>query len=424
MPQSPKLRSVGYYELLRSNSNYRRLWLGDIASLLGDWFNTIALYTLVTQLTGSPLALGLVMITKMLPFALASPLAGLLADRFNRRRLMIASDLLRALVVLAFLLVDKPSEVPLLYALTALQVVIGSVFVPARSASIPNITTPRELLTANALSAATWSTLLAVGAALGGFAAAWLGLKAVFLIDSASYLVSAAFIYRTTIPQDTKAAAEPASLGSAYRGILDGWRYLRQHPGVGRIALTKAAWSLAGGGLVFLLTLIGESWMAEAPSVGIGLLFAARGLGTGLGPVVARAWIPQRQHWPAAIGVGIAASGVAYLGIGSLPWNLLMVLLVTLAHSFSGANWVMSTVLLQERTEDQYRGRVFSTEWLLLLLGDTVAIITASLLLERGVLSLRSGVLAFATFQVAMGIAWLIIVVPRERSPTPVVSER
>ena len=93
---------IGYLALLRTNRNYRWLWLGTLVSFLGDWFNLIALYTLTLQLSpgGGELALGVVIIIKTLPLALASPLAGVLVDRVNRRRAMIGADLLRAVVVL------------------------------------------------------------------------------------------------------------------------------------------------------------------------------------------------------------------------------------------------------------------------------------------------------------------------------------
>ena len=409
-----------YVELVRSNRDFRRLWFGEIASFLGDWLNTIALYTLVRQLTGSPLALGVVLVTKMLPFALASPLAGLLTDRYNRRRLMIGSDLLRAGVVALFLFVDEPSELPLLYGLVAAQMVIGAVFVPARSASIPNITRGSELLTANALSSATWSTLLALGAAIGGVATEVFGVRAVFVLDVVSYLVSAGFIYATRIPQSTA----PRGIGrrglrglisDAHHEIVDGWRQMLRRPRIGRIALTKTAWSLGGGGLVYLLTLLGEHLTPAAPALGIGLLYAVRGVGTGVGPIVVRAAIPDEGRWPFVIGVGLSVGGLFYVLVSAMPWTYLMLPVVLLAHSPSGANWVLSTVLLQHRTEDRYRGRIFATEWLLLTGTDTLSILAASLLLESGVLTLRGAVLTFAAVQVVTGLAWLVTVVPAER---------
>lgn len=407
---------VGYVQLVRQNTMFRRLWAGNVVSLLGDWFNTIALYALILQLTGSELALGAVFIAKMLPSGLASPIAGLVVDRFNRRRVMIGADLIRAVLVLGFLLVDEASEVWLIYLFTVLQVVVGSVFRPAQNSSVPNITAANELMTANALMAATWSTLLAFGAALGGFATEFLGLKAVFILDSLTYLVSAWFIWRTVIPQDTDSSRNRGGLvRTAARDVVAGWRHMVEVPEIGRMALAKASWAIAGGGLVFLLALLGEALRPETASVAIGILFAARGLGTGIGPIIARAMAKDRNHWPVILGACISVSAICYLTIGFLPWTYWMVALIIVAHATSGANWVLSNVLLQERTEDRWRGRVFATEWLAVMVADTVAILAASLILDGGLLDLRGVLLLLAGIQFLCGAAWILVVVPRER---------
>jgi MFS family permease len=411
---------AGYWALVSGNTNFRRLWIGTLISLLGDWFNTIALYVLVTELTGSPFALGAVFITKMLPWALAAPLAGVLVDRYDRRRLMIGTDLLRAAVVLGFLLVDQPAEVPWLYALLTAQVLAGAVFNPAKSAAIPNITTPRELLTANALMSATWSTMLAVGAALGGLAVEVLGTDAVFWIDSGTYLVSVVFILGTTIPQDT-APAEASLWRSAIREITDGWRHLHAHPRIGRFAFAKAAWAVSGGALVYMLALLGDRIAPSALAAGIGVLFMARGIGTGIGPVVVRRLFPERRRWPAVMGGAIVLCGLCYLGIGLVPWAsrlpaiVAVCVLVVVGHAASGGNWVLSTVVLQKRTEDRYRGRVFSTEWLLVMSAESISILVGSALLELDWLTLEGAIRAFAGLQVACGLIWCAVVVPLER---------
>lgn len=407
---------AGYVELVRTNRDFRRLWLANVVSLLGDWFNTIALYTLVAGLTGSALALGAVFITKMLPWALASIVAGPLVDRYDRKRLMIGSDLLRAIIVLGFLLIDDASDVKWVYALIAAQVIAGSVFQPAKSASVPNIVSARELLTANALMAATWSTMLALGAAAGGFAAAWLGLKAVFVLDSLTYLVSAAFLMGARIPQHTEASQAPF-LREAVQKVAEGWRHIRANPPIARITLAKTTWVVGGGGLVFMLTLVGEQATPEDTSIGIGLLFAARGIGTGIGPVVARALFRDASTWPTLLGASIAISGVFYAGVSAFPAVGLAVVaaLVAVAHAASGTNWVLATVLLQTRTEDRYRGRVFSTEWLFVMVTDAASILTASLLIDSGTLTLSQAILAFALVQSACGLAWLALVPRRER---------
>lgn len=411
---------AGYLELLRTNADYRRLWLGSSLSLLGDWFNLIALYTLVSTLTGSPLAIGVIFLAKMLPWALAAPVAGLIVDRYNRRRLMIGADLIRSVIVLGFLLIQEAAHVPLIYVLIAAQVVVGSVYVPAKSASIPNITAPRELLTANALSSATWSTMLAVGAALGGFVVEFAGIEAVFILDCLTYLWSAWFVYRTVIPQNTETDPDPL-LRTAARKIGDGWTYIQAHPRVGRVATAKATWALAGGGLVYMLTLIGEQVSPGAIAAGIGVLFMARGIGTGIGPIIARGLFTDQSNWPMVLGSAIAVSGAAYFAVGLVPWApegialFTVIALVIMAHASSGGNWVLATVLLQKRTDDAYRGRVFATEWLLVMIAESVSIGVASVVLELGWLDLGGAVQVFAAAQIAFGLLWLLMIVPKER---------
>ncbi|NBW93025.1 MAG: MFS transporter [Bacteroidetes bacterium] len=412
-------RQIGFLELLRENVSFRRLWTGTVVSLFGDWFNTIALYSLILSLSGSEFALGAVFITKMLPWALASPIAGILADRFNRRRLMIISDLLRAVVVLGFLVVDEPSEVMLIYVLTAAQVVLGSVFQPAKSASVPNIVKREHLVTANTIMAATWSVLLAIGAAAGGFAVEYLGLKAVFIIDSLTYLVSAWFIYRTVIPQFTYVSSGESLVRTAHREVMDGLRHIKRFPAIRRMATTKAVWAMGGGALVFLLALLGESLNPEAASVSIGILFAARGVGTGVGPVAVRSWFKDERLWPPVIGTCIILTGAGYIVAGWMAAvytaSFLVAIPVMLAHTAGGANWVFSTVLLQQRVVDQYRGRVFATEWLLVMGMESISIFVASLILEMGLLSLVQVVLVFGCVSMLSGVLWLIGVVPAEK---------
>ena len=160
--------AAGYAELLRTNTSYRNLWLGQVVSLLGDWFNLVATATLVQQLTGSSAQVGLLFALRMLAPFVVSPFAGVVADRFDRRRVLIASDLLRAAVVLGFLFVDEADEVWLLYALTFAQLGLSGFFFPTHRAILPDVVARRDLGTANALGAATWSTMLAFGAAAGG----------------------------------------------------------------------------------------------------------------------------------------------------------------------------------------------------------------------------------------------------------------
>lgn len=160
--------TVGYVALVRGNRAFRQLWFGQIISLLGDWFNLIAAASLVAELTQSGLAVGGLFVVRMLAPFLMSPIAGVVADRYNRKRILVATDVSRAAVVLFFLLVREPGHVWLLYVLTAVQLGISGFFFPTRNAILPDLVSDRELGAANALSSATWSVMLALGAALGG----------------------------------------------------------------------------------------------------------------------------------------------------------------------------------------------------------------------------------------------------------------
>ena len=406
---------AGYWELVRGNANVRRLWFGAVISLFGDWFNTLAIYRIVQDESGSPFALAIALLTKLLPLALVSPIAGVLVDRWDRRKVMIGADLIRAVLVLGFLLVRDSGDLWLLYLLASAQIVVSSVFIPAKSASLPNITEPRELLTANAFLSATWSVMLAVGAAAGGFAVDLFGTDAVFALDSLTYIISAFFIARMVIPQEKDEAPKDVSIiRAAARQIADGWGYLREHPSVMRMTWAKATWALGGGALVLFLALLGDTLFPSAQTTGIGVLFAARGLGTGIGPVVARSLFPDERKWPRILGLCIAATGVGYAVLSFVGWIALIVALVIFAHAASGANWVLSTTLLQKRSEDRFRGRVFATDWFFVTIIQSCSIVVGALLLEAG-MALRTVIFLFAVAQILSGLLWVVVVAPTER---------
>jgi sugar phosphate permease len=199
------------------------------------------------------------------------------------------------------------------------------------------------------------------------------------------------------------------------RKIVEGWQRLREVPSVGRIALAKATWAVGGGAPVFMLVILGEVLMPQSPALGIGLLFSARGIGTGLGPILARALFVDQSRWPALLGACIIGSGLGYLAVSASTWIVAVVVFVLLAHMASGANWVLSTVLLQMRTEDRFRGRVFATDWLLVTLVESAAVLVAALVLEAGWAELRTLFFIAASVQVITGIGWLLVIVPRER---------
>ena len=287
---APASRPVGYLELLRVNRRFRLLWSGEVVSLLGDWFATIASAILVADLTGSGLAVGGLFVARMLPPFLVSPVAGVAADRFDRRRLLIVCDLARMVTVLGFLLVREPSQVWLLYALTAIQLGFTGFFFPARNAILPSLVGVRELGTANALAATTWSVMLALGAALGGLVAGRFGVDAAFVVDAATYLVSALLL--GAIPGDYQPPGEPdRTVRAAVRQYLAGLRYLGRHREVLFTASHKALFGFCMGGAMQVVQVVLAQQVfviGAAGSSTLGLMYAVAGAGTGVGPILVR----------------------------------------------------------------------------------------------------------------------------------------
>src|SRR3989441_8526901 len=193
--------SVGYAELLRTNHAFRFLWLGQVVSQMGDWFDTIAVYTIALRLTGSSRSVALIMVARFLPCVIMGPLSGVIADRFSRRSIMIIADLLRAVVVLGFLLVRRPDQMWLVYTLTVLQLGLSTFFEPAKTAAIPSIVSDSELVPANAIASVTWSAMLTLGAAIGGFVAGAFGTNVAFALDSLTFVASALLIMSVKLPK-------------------------------------------------------------------------------------------------------------------------------------------------------------------------------------------------------------------------------
>ncbi|HKG20572.1 MAG TPA: MFS transporter, partial [Blastocatellia bacterium] len=268
----------GYLDLLRGNTSFRRLFTGQVISQTGDWFNSVALFTLLLSLTGSGEAVGYILILKLLPTFVVGPLAGVAADRYDRKKIMIATDMLRGFLVLGFLLVRRPDQVWIVYALTAFEVAIAAFFEPARSAVIPSIVSRRELISANALSGASWSITLAVGAALGGVVTGAFGRSTAFVIDALSFFLSAGFIMVARFPSRAGSARAPSelSLMSALgiTDLIEGARYLKANLRLMAVLLVKSAWGL-GGGVLLLLTVFGKQIFPVGldGSTSIGLLY-------------------------------------------------------------------------------------------------------------------------------------------------------
>lgn len=360
-------KPVGYSVLLRSNANFRWLWGGQVVSLLGDWFNIIASATLIAELTGSGLAVGFLFTIRMLaPFTVA-PLAGIFADRYNRKHLLIITDILRAFLVFGFLFVRSESQIWLLYTLTGLLFAVSGFFTPARSAILPDVTSSRELGTANALGAATWSVMLALGAAIGGLTTGLFGIHTALIVDALTFLVSAGFLLGINLPD-----ASSATTGARTRSGKSALRYLLQHPDILFIAMHKAAIALLlSSGFQVAQVEIAKNYfvIGVGGALSLGLMYCTNGIGSGIGPILARRWTGDRDK-PLRISISLGyLIGAIGLALTAPLFSLWTVLLGGFVRSIGGGIvWVFSTQMLLQRAPNEIRGRVFGTEFALFTL--------------------------------------------------------
>jgi predicted MFS family arabinose efflux permease len=308
--------------------------------------------------------------------------------------------------------VDRPERIWLLYVLTALQFVFSAVFTPAETALIPNVVDEDDLITANALDGLTWSTMLAFGAMLGGLAAAFFGVVVAFLLDALSFLLSAWFVSRVHVPEKLSipgAAAHDARSGMF--AFVEGMRYLAGEPIILGIALAKAGGALVWGAINVIEVPLAEQVfpLLGNGSLTLGILYAATGIGTGVGPLVMRHWLGDSK--PAqmrAIQIGFGALTVGVLGLAiapSLPW----VLVATAVRAIgSGGIWVFATVLLQQMLPDHVRGRVFAFEFAALTLTQAISTLWAGVATDRLGLSLQQVFFSAGLASVAMWGLWML----------------
>jgi predicted MFS family arabinose efflux permease len=391
-------------DLLRRNRDFRRLFLASVISLGGDWFLFVALGGLVLEVTGKASAVGVMIFAQELPVFLATPWAGWLADRLDRRRLMIVCDVVRAAICAAFLLVGG-QNLWLAYVLLVGLSLFASVFDPASSAALPNVVDPEDLPSANALSGSLWGTMLAVGAALGGVVATVFGRDAAFLVDAASFGASALLLWGVrrpfTAPRDEH--EEHVGIADATRETV---RYARRDGRVWALVSVKFGFGAAAGVLALIAVFAKDIFLAG--DIGFGLLMAARGVGALIGPFVGHR-LSGRGHRRllAVIALSLATFGLGYAALGVAPSLALAALAILVAHLGGGAQWVLSSYGLQRLVPDHIRGRIFAFDFALITLSLGVSSLLASALADD--IGARPAVMIVAGIALVWaGIWWLL----------------
>lgn len=348
--------------LLR-NARFLRLWIGQGASFLGDAVSMVALVVLVVQITGSASAVGGALIARLLP-TVASPLAGVLADRLDRRLVLVASDLARAILVLGLVFAR---DLATIYVLVFFLGLARTIFNPTVRAAFPSVVGRGDLTRANALISGTFSVSETAGPALGGLLVATVGVDAAFVLDSVTYLISAVLFTFVSLPRPQR-EEDDAGFGEDLRS---GFAYL---------AGARVPLAIVLGAFLTVLTvnttIPAEIFLAkdtfDAGNAGYGLLVGLYGGGMVLGSALMAALGDRVRLLPLYF-LGVFATALALVGAGLSPTFLLALGALVVAGVANGTENVTTDTILQKRVPDAFLGRVFSVRFFGFSVGEVFA---------------------------------------------------
>lgn len=393
------------WNLLRSNADFRRMFGAQVISYLGDWFSFVAVVGLVDDLTGSNFLVSLVMVAFSLPSFIASPIAGPMVDRFDRRRILIVVSVVQAFAALGMLVVGS-GTVWLAFVFQSSVSALAALVGPATSAAIPNIARDQEeLRLANSILGSTWGVMLAIGAAIGGVFASVFGRDACFVANAVSFV--AAGILFGSIRTPMQAPRDPALRRSRLRPVADmreALSHARKDPVLLALILSKTTFAVGSGVVSQLAVLASDVFKGGDASRGI--LIGARGLGAGIGPILASRYTGNDIGRVIRVcGYSSLVFSCCYILGAWMPIFVLAAVFITMAHLGGGAQWTLSTFGLQMRSPDEMRGRIIAGDFALVTLMMSVTSASA------GVLSDAIGVRAAITsFAVAAAVASVVYV--------------
>jgi MFS family permease len=391
---------MSYWRLLRNNRDFRLLYLATLISLGGDWFLTVALLDLVLELTGSAALASGIIVCQTLPIFLTTPIAGHHIDKVDRRRLMIVVDLVRIGAALLPLLSRSPATLAFAYVGVIVISMGSAYFEPASHAALPNMVAEQDLAAANVLIGSTWGTMLAVGAGIGGLVTAQFGRSVSFIVDALTFLLSALLLMLIRSSFSEKSA--PADHPPLMEAIRETAAYARANERVMALLSCKGGYGI-GAGVVALVGVFGRE-VFQSGALGIGLLYAARGLGALLGPFLVRAVARTDEQLYRSIAAAIAIFGLGYIGLALSPSLLPGLIAVLVAHLGGGAQWQFSTYGLQREVPDRLRGRIFAADYGLVTLTMSISSIAAGVLADLW--SARLATAIVASLCLIWGVVW------------------
>jgi len=388
--------------LLKNNRNYRWSWTGQVVSEIGDHFNNIAVFSLAIAATQSGLAVTGVMLARAVPAVMAAPVAGVMLDRFDRRKIMIASDLVRAVLALLFIFTVDRGHTWLLYLLSGLLMFASPFFTSGRASILPKIASKEELHTANSLTQTTQWTTTAVGTFLGGMSVTHFGYKLAFVLNAISFLFSAWSIWQLRATSgEFKADRKEAKKVRPWMEYKEGLRYMRSTPLIMGIALISVGWATGGGAAQILFTIFGEVVFKRGPS-GIGMIWGCAGLGLVVGGIIGHKLGKTLDFngYKKAIVVCYLLHGSTYVIFSQMESFWLALVFIGLSRAAVAVSSVLNYSQLLRHVSDSYRGRVFSTmesmTWSTMMLSMMAAGV-ASLSVDPRIIGACAGILSSTT---------------------------
>ncbi len=362
---------MSFLALLKSNRNYRYTWSGQVVSEIGDNFNNIAVFSLALANTGSGLVVAGIMLSRGFLVLPAGPVAGVLLDRLDRKKIMIASDLVRAVIAILFLFAIPQGRTWLLFLLSGLLMFASPFFTSGRASILPSVATKDELHTANSLTQLTQWTTLTVGSFLGGASVSGFGYRIAFLFNAFSFLFSAACISRLHLDGGFRSASSSQAKRSAigedkvarpWHEYMEGLRYMRASPLILGIGLVSVGWATGGGAAQILFSLFGDQVFHRGAS-GIGIIWGCAGIGLICGALFANRFgrhAPFDQY-KRAISISYLIHGGSYVLFSQAPTFAWACVWIGLSRAAVGVSSVLNTSQLLRHVDNDFRGRVFST---------------------------------------------------------------
>lgn len=354
-----------FLRLLRNNRNYRSTWTGQVVSEIGDHFNNIAVFSLALEHTQSGMVVTFIMLSRAIPAIMAGPLAGVVLDRFDRKRIMIASDLIRAVVALGFIFAVPRANTWLLYPLSGLLMFASPFFTSGRSSILPTIASAEELHTANSLTQTTQWTTLTIGAFLGGISVK-LGYEWAFFFNAMSFIFSALCISNLRAGREGfrahRAELTEATVVRPWREYIDGIRYMRSTPLIMGIVLIAVGWATGGGAAQILFSLFGEL-VFHRGALGIGYLWGSAGIGLLLGGAFAH-WLGKRIEFAGykrAVAICYVLHGGSYVIFSQMKHFWAAMFFIGLSRAAVAVSSVLNFSQLLKHVSNEFRGRVFAT---------------------------------------------------------------